>query len=77
MVLLIAVGVGLFTIVKNQFFEEEAPVAKFISTPWKTIAGMMECGVWQPIEPTRSSDRSARKDHPNHFKRMLAGAEEE
>ena len=66
MVLLITLGVGLFAIVKKQFFEEATPVAKFITTPWKSISGMMESGVWKTKD-------EARKKHPNHFDRMVTG----
>ncbi len=60
MALLMATAYGA-----KEIFDEKKTVAKFISEPWETISGMMESGVWM-------KKNVARKEHPNHFKRMSA-----
>ena len=65
MVLILSFFIVAVTFLSKQF-ETIEPFDAFVTGPWKTVAGMIESGTWKKI-------RKARRDHPNHFKRMYSG----
>ena len=69
MVLILTIFIGLTYQVQRELFSSDDPEKntfyKFITKPWKSIAVMMESGVWGT-----TGREDGRLDHPNHFKRM-------
>ena len=67
MVLILTVLVGSAYLVKKELFDKpKNPFYRFVTEPWKSIAVMMESGVWL------ADPEEGRKHHPNHFKRIRA-----
>ena len=60
-VLLIAVFFGISALVSNAFKDENL-LAKINQGPWEHVAGMMENGVWEPVDQSKSK-------HPNLLNR--------
>ena len=52
MILLLTVMVGMSYLVLKGF-KTSRPIYNFISSPWKTIGGMIESGSWQKISDAR------------------------
>ncbi len=50
------------TIIVSDYFQDEKLVAKIVSGPWDHIAGMMENGVWEPPNDSKTK-------HPNLINR--------
>ena len=65
MVLILVILVATVNLVKEELFDKsDNPFYRFVTEPWKSIAVMMESGVWL-------ADRDGGKAaHPNHFKRI-------
>ena len=68
MVLIITILIGLTYKVQKELFSDEPgkinTFYKLITEPWKSIAVMMESGIW---ETNRDTGRSK---HPNQFSRI-------
>ena len=62
MTLLLIVMVSM-SLVTMKLVKEQSLVQKFVMGPWKTVAGMMESGIWKQAS-------EARANHPGHFQRM-------
>jgi hypothetical protein len=56
-ILLMAILVAIFTFVKTQFQQQQI-LAKFVSTPWDTLSGVIENGVMGSPVKTKNM-------HPN------------
>ena len=64
MVLIIALVVGFSVFVGNEF-RNRSFIAGLVSAPWKSLAGMIQNGVWGPSQDTMSQ-------HPNSFSRVTS-----
>lgn len=53
MVLLLALVVGMFVAVAGVFREQEI-FARTIHSPWSHLAGMIQNGVWMPMEESHA-----------------------
>ena len=62
MVLIIALTVGFAVVIGNEF-QSRGFIAQLISRPWKSLAGMIQNGVWGPSQETMAM-------HPNSFRRV-------
>ena len=69
MVLLITFFFG-FTVFVSSQFQEEGYLAQVVSRPWKSLAGMIQNGVW-------GSSQETMKYHPNTFGRVRSPEAEE
>ena len=58
MILILTILVGLTTFVSTQMRDNEL-LAEVVSKPWQVLAGMIQNGVWQPIDRSNAA-------HPNH-----------
>lgn len=61
MILIMVILVSLTLFVSNKFKEDEL-LAAVVSKPWLVLAGMLQNGVWQPVEQSNAM-------HPNNFVR--------
>ena len=68
MVLILSALVFLSFLVKDKLFDDSDnnPIYQFISRPWKSVAVMMESGVWM------SKREEGREKHPNRFHWMYS-----
>ena len=65
MVLILSTFLFLSYMVKQQLFDKpDNPFYQFVTAPWKSIAVMMESGIWD------NQRAQGRNNHPNHFQRM-------
>jgi hypothetical protein len=70
-VLLLAL-VGIIAYSASEFFRSSQPLQKVIQAPWANLAGMIENGMWSPV------DANSKNLHPNSYIRhwSLAGSKE-
>lgn len=54
-----------FTLMVAQFFREKEVLKQLVSGPWVNLAGMLQNGVWQPINKGAIS-------HPNSHSRHIS-----
>ena len=64
MVLVMALVLGASVFIGNEF-RTRGFIASLVSTPWKSLAGMIQNGVWGPSQETMSQ-------HPNSFSRVTS-----
>ncbi len=62
---LIMVVFMAFTFAVSTFFRNDEVLRKLVTGPWVNLAGMLQNGVWQPI------DRGA-ESHPNGHSRHIS-----
>ena len=56
--ILIIVALFAVTLLVGNYFKNEDLVKKIIQGPWKNLAGLIQNGVWQPVDTSGAA-------HPN------------
>lgn len=62
---LIMVVFMAFTVAVAQFFKGQEVLQKLVTGPWTNLAGMLQNGVWQPVQRGAIS-------HPNGHSRHIS-----